>query len=117
MAKPYSEVEPWYCQDAMYCIAWAAKQVTQHHHLVDEDELWYEEVTQEQGETEAIADLANGGGGAFLNVEKVKNLKLKDLFSDDLNKENNEDNTRQPLEPDSLLHDPFIYEAQNATEE
>ena len=50
-------------------------------------------------------------------MEKVKSLKLKDLFSDDLDKENNEDTTRQPLEPDSLLHDSFIYEAQNATEE
>ena len=35
-----------------------------------------------------------------LNVEKVKSLKLKDLFSDDLNEENNEDNSRQPLEPE-----------------
>ena len=116
MVKPDSKVEPWYHQNAMHCITWAAKEITQHHHLIDEDELWYEEVTQERGETEAIADLANGGGIAFFDVEKVKSLKLKDLFSDDLNEENNEDNTRQPLEPDSLLHDSFIYEAQNAIE-
>ena len=39
MAKPDSKVEPWYHQKAMYCIVWAAKQITQHHHLIDEDEL------------------------------------------------------------------------------
>ena len=74
-------------------------------------------VTQERRETETIADLAIGGGAAFFDVEKVKSLKLKDLFSDDLDTENNNYNTRQPLAPDSLLHDSFIYEAQNATEE
>ena len=58
-----------------------------------------------------------GGGVVFFNVEKVKSLKLKDLFSDDRDEENNEDNTHQPLEPDSLLRDSFIYEAQNAIEE
>ena len=110
-------LEPWYCQNDMHRITWAAKQITQHRHLVDKDELWYEEVTQERGETEAIADLTNGGGAAFLDVEKIKSLKLKDLFSDDLDKENNEDATCQPLEPDSLLHDSFIYEVQNAIEE
>ena len=40
----------------MHCIAWAAKQITHHRHLVDKDELWYEEVTQERAETEAISD-------------------------------------------------------------
>ena len=53
----------------------------------------------------------------FFNVEKVKSLILKDMFSDDLHKENNEDPTCQPLQPDSLLHGCFIYEAQNAIEE
>ena len=42
---------------------------------------------------------------------------MKDLFSDDLDEENNEDTASQPLEPDSLLHDCFIYEAQNAIKE
>ena len=101
----------------MHCIAWAAKQITQHCHLVDKDELWYEEITQERAETEAIADLANGGGTLFFNVEKAKSLKLKDLFSDNLDKGNNEDTASQPLEPDSLLHDCFIYEEQNAIKE
>ena len=45
MAKPDSKVEPWYRQNVMHCIAWAAKQITQHRHLVDKDALWYEEVT------------------------------------------------------------------------
>ena len=39
MAKPDSKVEPWYRQNAIHCIAWAAKQITQHRHLVDKDEL------------------------------------------------------------------------------
>ena len=58
----------------MHCITWAAKQITHHRHLVDKDELWYEEVTQERAETEAISDLANGGGAAFFDAEKVKAL-------------------------------------------
>ena len=74
MAKSDSKVEPWCRQKrhALYCLAWAAMQITQHRHLVEKDELWYEEVTQERGETEAIADLADGAGTAFFNVEKVK---------------------------------------------
>ena len=47
MVKPNSKVEPWYCQNAMHCITSAAKQITQHRYLVDKDELWYEEVTQQ----------------------------------------------------------------------
>ena len=44
---------------------------------------------KERGETDATADLANGGGAPFFDVvEKVKSLKLKDLFSNDLVKEN-----------------------------
>ena len=50
-------------------------------------------------------------------MENEKSLKFKDLFSDDLKKEKNEDTDRQPLKPDSLLHSSFISEAQSATEE
>ena len=56
------------------------------------------------------------GWCCILRCRESKSLKLKNLFSDDLHKENNEDNTHHPLEPDSLLHDSFIYEAQNAIE-
>ena len=83
MPNPDSKIEPWYRQNSMHCIAWAAKEITQHRNLVDQDELWYEEVEEERGEAEVIADLANGGGSLFFNVEKVKNLKFKDLFSTD----------------------------------
>ena len=56
MPNPDSKIEPWYRQNSMHCITWAAKEITQHRDLIDQDELWYEEVEEEQGEAEAIAD-------------------------------------------------------------
>ena len=111
MPNPDSKIEPWYRQNSMHCIAWAAKEITQHRNLVDQDELWYEEVEEERGEAEAIADLANGGGSLFFNVEKVKNLKFKDLFSTDVEIMTNEENNGEPSEPASVLHESFISEA------
>ena len=116
MPNPDSKIEPWYRQNSMHCIAWAAKEITQHRNLVDQDELWYEEVEEERGEAEAIADLANGGGSLFFDVEKVKNLKFKDLFSNDDDIMANEENNREPSEPASVLHESFISEAQVAIE-
>ena len=37
-----------------------------HRHLIDKDEVWYEDSTDDRGEAEAIADLAIGGEAAFL---------------------------------------------------
>ena len=45
MPNPDSKIEPWYRQNSMHCIAWAAKEITQHRNLVNRDELWYEEVS------------------------------------------------------------------------
>ena len=80
MPNPDSKIEPWYRQNSMHCIAWAAKEITQHPNLIDQDELWYEEVEEERGEAEAIADLANGGGSLFFDVEKEKILNSKISF-------------------------------------
>ena len=65
----------------MHCIAWVAKEITEHRALVGKDELWYKDVSNERGETEKIANLANGGGTAFFDVDKVKNLKFKDILN------------------------------------
>ena len=95
----------------MHCIAWAANEITRHRHLIDKDKLWYD-----RGEAEAIADLADGGGAAFFDVEKVKTLKFKDIFKADNENDKNEDDTTESVEPDSLLHESFIEEAQNTIE-
>ena len=39
MPNPNSKIEPWYQQNSMHCIAWAAKEITKHHALVEKDEL------------------------------------------------------------------------------
>ena len=70
----------------MHCIAWAAKEITKHRALVEKSELWYEDVSNERVKAEKIADLANGGGAAFFDVDKVKNLKFKDIFGPDTEK-------------------------------
>ena len=49
-------------------------------------------------------------------MEKVKNLKFKDLFSNDDDILTNEENNREPSEPASVLHESFISEAQVAIE-
>ena len=81
------------------------------------DELWYEDVNNECGEAEKIADLANGGGATFFDVDKVKNLKFKDIFGPDTEKEKNDEETiDEAAEPGSLIHESFISEAQTTTE-
>ena len=101
----------------MHCIAWAAKEITKHRVLVEKDELWYEDVSNERGEAEKIADLANGGGAAFFDVDKVKNFKFKDIFGPDTEKEKNDEKTTdEAAEPDSLIHESFISEAQTTIE-
>ena len=100
----------------MHCIAWTANEMTRHRQLIDKDELWYEDVTDDRGEAEAIADLANGGRAAFFDVEKVKTLKFKDIFKADDENDKNEDDTIESVEPDSLLHESFIEEAKNTIE-
>ena len=52
----------------------------------------------------------------FFDVEKVKNLKFKDLFSTDDDSMTNEKNNGEPSEPASVLHESFISEAQVAIE-
>ena len=47
-------------------------------------------------------------------MEKLKNLKFKDLFSNDDDIMTNEENNREPSEPASVLHESFISEAQVA---
>ena len=116
MQNPSSKIEPWYRQNSMHCIAWTANEITRHRQLIDKDELWYEDVTDDRGEAEAIADLANGGRAAFFDVEKVKTLKFKDIFKADDENDKNEDDTIESVEPDSLLHESFIEEAKNTTE-
>ena len=111
MQNPSSKIEPWYRQNSMHCIAWTANEITRHRQLIDKDKLWYEDVTDNRGEAEAIADLANGGGAAFFDVEKVKTLKFKDIFKADDENDKNEDDTIESVEPDSLLHESFIEEA------
>ena len=83
MQNPNSKIESWYHQNSMHCIAWTADEITRHRYLIDKDELWYEDVTDDRGEAEAIADLANGDGAAFFDVAKVKTLKFKDIFKAD----------------------------------
>ena len=57
--------------------------------------------------------MANGGGAAFFDVDKVKNLKFKDIFGLDTEKEkNDEETTDEAAEPDSLIHESFISDAQ-----
>ena len=117
MPNPNSKIEPWYRQNSMHCIAWVAKEITKYRALVEKDELWYEDVSNERGEAEKIADLANGGGAAFFDFDKVKNLKFKDIFGPDTEKEKNDEKTiDEAAEPDSLIHESFISEAQTTTE-
>ena len=117
MPNPNSKIEPWYRQNSMHCIAWVAKEITKHRALVEKDELWYEDVSNERGEAEKIADLANGGGAAFFDVDKVKNLKFKDIFGPDTEKEKSDEKTiDEAAEPDSLIHESFISEAQTTIE-
>ena len=108
MQNPSSKIEPWYRQNSMQYIAWTANEITRHRQLIDKDELWYEDVTDDRGEAEAIAELANGGGAAFFDVEKVKTLNDEN--------DKNEDDTIESVEPDSLLHESFIEEAKNTIE-
>ena len=116
MQNPNSKIEPWYLQNSMHCFAWMANEITRHRHLFDKDEPWYEDVTDDQGETEAIANLANGGRAAFFDVEKVKTLKFSDIFKADDENDRKEDDTTESVEPDSLLHKSFIEEAQSTME-
>ena len=37
MPNPDSKIEPWYRQNSMHCIALTAKEITQHHNLIDQD--------------------------------------------------------------------------------
>ena len=83
----------------MHCIAWTANEMTRHRHLIDKDELWYEDVTDDRGEAEALADLANGGGEEFLDVEKVKTLKFKNIFKADDENNKNEDDLQSQSSP------------------
>ena len=116
MQNPSSKIEPWYRQNSMHCIAWTANEITRHRQLIDKDELWYEDVTDDRGEAEAIAHLANGGGAAFFDVEKVNTLKFKNIFKADDENDKNEDDTIESVERDSLLHESFIEEAKNTIE-
>ena len=115
MPNPNSKIEPWYRQNSMHCVAWTAKATTKHRALVEKDELWYKDVSNECRAAEKIA--ANGGGAAFFDVDKVKNLKFKDIFGPDTEKEKNDENTVDEVaEPDSLIHESFISEAQTTIE-
>ena len=69
MSNPNSKIEPWYRQNSMHCIAWAAKEITKHRALVEKDELWYEDVSNELGEAEKVA--------TWLMVEEPHSLMLK----------------------------------------
>ena len=101
----------------MHCIAWAAKGITKHRALVEKDGQWYEDVSNERGEAEKTADLANGGGTTFFDVDKVKNLTFKDIFGKDTEKEKNDEKTiDEAAEADSLIHESFISEAQTTIE-
>ena len=102
--------------DALYCLG--SKRNHKASCSCRKDELWYEDVSNERGESKRIADLANGGRGAFFDVEKVKNLKFKDIFGTDTEKEkNDEETTDEAAEPDSPIHESlFISEAQTTTE-
>ena len=116
MQNPSSKIQPWYRKNSMHCIAWTANEITRRRQLIDKGELWYEDVTDDRGEAEAIADLANGGGAAFFDVEKVKTLKFKDIFKADDENDKNEDDTTESVEPDSLIHESFIEDAKNTIE-
>ena len=52
MPNPNSKIEPWY----MHCVAWAAKEITKHRALVEKEELWYEDASNERGEAEKSPD-------------------------------------------------------------
>ena len=39
----HPNVDRWIYDNAMHCIAWVADQINEHRHLIDPQELWYEE--------------------------------------------------------------------------
>ena len=74
----------------MHLIAWIANEIYQHLSMIDENELWYETL---QADDPNEIDCAQKGGGSFMDVEEIRNLKSTAITSTlaiDIDKASNE---------------------------